>query len=74
MNEKLIMNTRVFLEKQLSRLIIYSSFGKIFMGIALILFTNTKKNPFLTLLGILIIVIGPFLVGIFWVTVHNNLL
>ena len=69
--KSLIRRFRMFLDKHISKFVIYTAFIKVVLGILLILKFNLKTRPFFALLGILIVLLGPFIVGIFASILHK---
>jgi len=67
----LIHRFRVFLDKHISKFVIYTAFLKVIFGILLVLRFNLKTRPFFALLGILIVLLGPFVVGILASIIHK---
>lgn len=72
MEKKLfIRKFRVFLDKNISKIVIYAAFMKVVLGVLLILKFNLKTRPFFALLGILIVLLGPFIIGILASILHK---
>jgi len=67
----MIRRFRRYLDNNMSQLVIYTAFLKIIFGIFLILKFNLRSKPFFALLGLLIVLFGPFLVGIFASILHK---
>lgn len=66
-----IHRTRVFLDQHIEKLLVYFAAFTVIFGVYLILNYDIKARPLFGLLGILLILVGPFFVGLIFALFHK---